>query len=97
MPEDVGATAAALLLEEVRRGGVVDGSHQGLVLLLAALGPEEASSIRLGPLTAHAVRTLRHVRDFFGVTFSLRTERESGTIFATCIGANVRNLSRRVT
>lgn len=97
VPEDVGATAAALLLEEVRRGGVVDGSHQGLVLLLAALGPEEASSIRLGPLSPHAVRTLRHVRDFFGVTFSLRTERASGTIFATCIGANVRNLSRRVT
>ncbi|GLC44223.1 hypothetical protein PLESTB_000754400 [Pleodorina starrii] len=97
VPEDVGSTAAHLLLEEVRRGGVADGSHQGLLLLLCALGPEEANSVRLGPLTPHAVRTLRHLRDFFGVTFSLRAERSSGTIFATCVGANVRNVSRRVT
>ncbi|KXZ50132.1 hypothetical protein GPECTOR_17g1005 [Gonium pectorale] len=97
VPEDIGTTAAHLLLEEVRRGGVVDGSHQGLMLLLCALGPEEANSLRLGPLTPHAVRTLRHIRDFFGVTFSLRTERTSNTLFATCVGANVRNVSRRVT
>ncbi|GIL72254.1 hypothetical protein Vretimale_443 [Volvox reticuliferus] len=97
VPEDLGSMAAHLLLEEVRRGGVVDGGHQGLLLLLCALGPEEANSVRLGPLTPHAVRTLRHLRDFFGVTFSLRTERSSGTIFATCVGANVRNMSRRVT
>lgn len=97
VPEDIGATAAHLLLEEVRRGGVVDGCHQGLLLLLCALGPEEASTLRLGPLTPHAVRTLRHIRDFFGVTFSLQPERGSGTIFATCVGADVRNISRRVT
>ncbi|PNW79091.1 hypothetical protein CHLRE_09g400367v5 [Chlamydomonas reinhardtii] len=97
VPEDIGTTAAQLLLEEVRRGGVVDGSHQGLLLLLCALGPEEANTLRLGPLTPHAVRTLRHIRDFFGVTFSLRTERSSSTIFATCVGANIRNVSRRVT
>ncbi|GLI64197.1 hypothetical protein VaNZ11_007389 [Volvox africanus] len=97
VPEGIGCMAAHLLLEEVRRGGVVDGCHQGLLLLLCALGPEEANSVRLGPLTPHAIRTLRHLRDFFGVTFSLRTERSSGTIFATCVGANVRNMSRRVT
>lgn len=59
--------------------------------------PQEASTLRLGPLTPHAVRTLRHIRDFFGVTFSLQPERGSGTIFATCVGADVRNISRRVT
>ena len=42
---------------------------QGLVLLLCALGPEELSEVRLGPLTPHAVRTLRHIREFFNVQF----------------------------
>ena len=30
------------------RGGVVDGAHQGLLLLLAAIGPEEANQVRQG-------------------------------------------------
>lgn len=70
---------------------------QGLVLLLAALGPEEASQLRLGPLTPHAVRTLRHIRDFFGVTFSIKAERQSQTIFLTCIGTGIKNVSKKVT
>eukprot|EP00955_Chlamydomonas_euryale_P099963 365252-Chlamydomonas_euryale.AAC.50 len=28
-----------------RRGGVVDGAHQGLILMLAALGPEELNQV----------------------------------------------------
>ncbi|EFN59839.1 hypothetical protein CHLNCDRAFT_48441 [Chlorella variabilis] len=96
VPEDIGQRAAYLLLEEVQRGGVVDSSHQGLVLLLCALGPEEMSEVRLGPLTPHAVRTLRHIREFFNVQFSVRPERESQTIFLSCVGAGVRNLSKRI-
>ena len=38
--------AAQLLLEEVQRGGVVDGSHQGLLLTLAAMGPDELATLR---------------------------------------------------
>lgn len=75
----------------------MDGSHQGLLLTLAALGPEEINQLRLGPLTPHAVRTMRMLRDILGVTFSIRTERESRTIFLTCIGTGVKNLSRKVT
>lgn len=45
VPEDIGAAAGGALLEEVGRGGVVDGAHQGLVLLLAALGPEEVNQV----------------------------------------------------
>lgn len=45
VPEDVGKAAAQQLLDEVSRGGVVDGAHQGLLLLLAALGPEEVSQV----------------------------------------------------
>jgi RNA 3'-terminal phosphate cyclase-like protein len=95
-PEDVGRRAAAALLEEVSRGGVVDSAHQGLAILLCALGPEEVGELRLGPLTPHAVRTLRHVRDFLGVTFAVRPERGSRTIFLSCVGAGVENRSRRL-
>ncbi len=97
VPEDVGQVGARLLLEEVRRGGVVDGSHQSLALTLAALGPDEISQLRLGPLTPAAVRTLRHLRDFLGVTFNIRAERDSQTIFLSCIGANIQNINRKVT
>lgn len=45
VPEDIGRAAAQLLLEEVSRGGVTDGTHQGLLLLMAALGPEEMNEV----------------------------------------------------
>lgn len=54
VPEDIGRRAAHALLDEVARGGVVDSGHQGLVLLLCALGPEEINEVRLGPLTPYA-------------------------------------------
>ena len=43
-----------------------------------------------------AVRTLRHARDFFGVTFNVRPERESQTIFLSCVGAGIKNLSKKI-
>ena len=70
---------------------------QGLVLLLCALGPEEMSEVRLGPLTPHAVRTLRHIREFLNVQFNMRTDQQSGTIFLSCIGAGLKNINRKVT
>lgn len=97
VPEDIGRAAAQLLLEEVSRGGVTDGTHQGLLLLMAALGPEEMNEVRLGPLTPYAVRTLRHIREFLNVQFSMRTDQQSGTIFLSCIGSGLKNLNRKVT
>ena len=82
-------------LERRLRGAA--GPRQGLALLFCALGPEELSELRLGPLTPHAVRTLRHLKAFFGVTFNVRPEAASRTIFLTCIGAGLRNASRRLT
>lgn len=55
VPEDIGRAAAQLLLEEVSRGGVTDGTHQGLLLLLAALGPEEMNEVSCGRATTAAV------------------------------------------
>lgn len=70
---------------------------QGLALLFCAIGPEELGEVRLGPLTPHAVRTLRHLKAFFGVTFNVRPETASRTIFLSCIGAGLRNASKRLT
>ena len=70
---------------------------QALLLTLCALGPRELSTVRLGPLTPHAVRTLRHLRDFFGVTFNVAPDAGSQTIFLSCVGAGVRNISKRST
>ncbi|KAL0039835.1 hypothetical protein WJX77_009421 [Trebouxia sp. C0004] len=97
VPEDVGRKAAHMLLEEIDRGGVTDGTHQGLLLLLCALGPEEINEVRLGPLTPYSVRTLRHLKEFFSVTFSIKPEAESQTLFLRCIGTGHRNMSKRVT
>jgi RNA 3'-terminal phosphate cyclase-like protein len=97
VPEDVGRACAQLLLEEVQRGGVVDGGHQPLLLTMCALGAAEINQVRLGPLTPQAVRTLRHIKDFFDVQFSIKAERESRTLFLSCIGTGLRNLNKKVT
>lgn len=94
-PEEVGSCAAALLLEEIQRGGVVDGMHQRIVLLLCAMGPELLSEVRFGPLTPQAVDTLRLIRDFFGVVFNVRPEKEHGTVFLSCIGVGMKNVARK--
>jgi len=94
VPEDLGQGCAKLLLEEVSRGGVVDSTFQGALLLLCAVGQDTLHQVRLGPLTPHAVHVLRHIKDFFGVVFNLSPEQQSKTIFASCIGANVKNLAK---
>jgi len=53
--------------------------------------------VRLGPLTPHAVRTLRHIREFFGVLFDMKAETSSSTIILTCVGCGLKNLSRKIT
>jgi RNA 3'-terminal phosphate cyclase-like protein len=53
-PEDIALQAARLLLEEVSRGGCVDGKHQWLVFLLMALGKEDVGKCVMGSLTPHS-------------------------------------------
>ena len=53
-PEDIALQAAALLLEEIKRGGCVDSKHQWLVMLLMALGKEDVGRCLMGALTAHS-------------------------------------------
>lgn len=54
-----------------------------------------AAQVRLGPLTPHAVRVLRHIKDVLKVQFDLEAEADSHTIFATCIGVGLKNLARK--
>ena len=97
VPEAMGAAVTEALVAEVERGGVVDSSHQPLVLLLMAIGPEQISRVRLGQLTPRAVQTLRVVKAFFGVTFNIQPEPDSGTVFLSTVGAGIKNISRRAT
>lgn len=48
------------------------------------------------PPFTRAVGTLRHLRDFFNVQFSIRPEEETRTIFLSCVGAGVKNLSKKI-
>ena len=96
-PEDLGASTTEALMAEVQRGGVCDSAHQPLVLLLMAIGPEQLSKVRLGRLTPRAVKTLRVIKAFFGVTFDIRPEPDSGTVFLSTVGAGIRNIARRAT
>ncbi len=70
--------------------------HQPLILLLCALGPDEMNQVRLGPLSNPAIRTLRLLRDMFGVTFAIKGEAESKTVFLSCLGMGYRNMAKRV-
>lgn len=97
VPEDVGRRVAEALVAEIQRGGVVDSTHQSLALILLAIGPEQVSRIRLGQLTPRAIETLRALKAFFGVTFHVQPEPESGTVFCSVVGVGLKNVARRST
>lgn len=44
LPEDLGATCAHAMLDEIFQGGVVDSTNQGLLLMLAAVSSGEGIS-----------------------------------------------------
>lgn len=95
-PEDLGVLAAKRLYATIEEGGCVDASHQWLVLLFMALASEDVSSVRLGRLTPYTVSFLRHVKDFFGLTFKLTPDAPPATtVVLTCLGVGYRNLAKR--
>ena len=96
-PEDYGRECAEALVSEIQRGGVCDSSHQALVLTLLACSPDQICRVRLGQLTPRSIQCLRTIRAFFGVTFNIQPEPESGTVFLSCVGAGMRNVAKRAT
>ncbi|CAG9763370.1 unnamed protein product [Ceutorhynchus assimilis] len=101
IPEDIGVAAAQRLLYHIFLGGVVDSSCQALLILNMALGPKDVSKAVTGPLTDYTIGLLRHLREFFGVTFKIEHfEQESqgagmGKILLTCVGIGYSNISKR--
>lgn len=96
LPEDIGEAASKLLCEEIANGGVVDSAHQSLCLMLMALGPEDVAKVRLGRLAPHAISTLRHIRDFLGVTFKIAPDLQGSTLLLTCMGSGYTNLAKKI-
>eukprot|EP00930_Biecheleria_cincta_P007014 TRINITY_DN10814_c0_g1_i2.p1 TRINITY_DN10814_c0_g1~~TRINITY_DN10814_c0_g1_i2.p1 ORF type:complete len:375 (-),score=71.94 TRINITY_DN10814_c0_g1_i2:67-1191(-) len=96
-PEGVGRAAAKRLLAEINLDGVVDTSHQALVLYFLSLGEEHAPGrVRLSRLSPAAAQMLRHIRDFLGVIFSIREDQGDGeTVVLSCVGAGIKNTARR--
>lgn len=95
--EYVGEYAAKLLLEEINKRGCVDTSLQSLVLLLMILCPEDVSKIRIGKLSKYTIQYIRHLKDFFGITFKIREDNETNTLIFSCVGIGYTNVSRKVT
>jgi RNA 3'-terminal phosphate cyclase-like protein len=40
------------------------------------------------------IQTLRHLRDFFGVTFKISADAGSRTVVLSCLGIGYKNLAR---
>ena len=97
LPEDLGVRAAAMLLDEVRKGGCIDTGAQSIVLLLMCLGPEDASRIRIGNLSQYSIVSLRLFKEAFGVEFKVKADNQSKTVLLSCLGSGYRNMARAST
>ena len=97
LPEDLGVRCAAMLLDEIRKGGCIDSGAQSIAFLLMCLGPEDVSRIRVGTLTQYSIVTLRLLKKAFGVEFKVRADKESKTVFLSCLGSGYRNMARAST
>lgn len=100
-PEDIGRDGAHKLLEEIERGGVIDSTHQPLVLQLMVMGPEDVSKVRVGgQLTAQSIKTLQLMRDAFGIVFKIKRQVDDSdggsTILLSCLGVGYKNMSRKI-
>ncbi|XP_064477093.1 RNA 3'-terminal phosphate cyclase-like protein [Ornithodoros turicata] len=95
VPEDIGVQGARALLREIYKGGCVDSTNQSLACLFMALGPADVSKCLMGPPTPYTIQFLRHLRDFFNVTF--KVERQEDKVKLTCVGTGFINLSKTTT
>lgn len=103
VPEELGVAAAQRLLYEIYLGGVADSTSQSIAILFMALGPKDVSKLVTGPLSDYSIWFLRHLKEFFGITFKLEpyvSEEDtsgsgSGKVLLTCVGIGYTNISKR--
>eukprot|EP01126_Amoeba_proteus_P035862 TRINITY_DN3628_c0_g1_i4.p1 TRINITY_DN3628_c0_g1~~TRINITY_DN3628_c0_g1_i4.p1 ORF type:complete len:156 (-),score=13.53 TRINITY_DN3628_c0_g1_i4:122-589(-) len=94
LPEEVAEKCTKTLFNEILRGGCVDTSNQSFFIVFMALGPEDVSRLRIGKLSSYTIEFLRHVKQFFGVTFQISPDSETKTVLLTCVGCSFANLGR---
>ncbi|PAV88894.1 hypothetical protein WR25_07479 [Diploscapter pachys] len=78
VPEDIGHMAATRLMEQIYRGGAVDGSAQVLASTFMALGQKDVSTFIFGPLAIYGIHVLRHLKQFFEIEFKLEDAKTIG-------------------
>lgn len=103
LPEDVGRQAALMLVEEIVKGGCADSGSQVIPLLFLALGQQDVSKVKLGQLSPYTIQFLRHLRDFFQVTYKIDCQQEEmeditrQVVTLTCVGTGFSNFSKGMT
>lgn len=99
-PEDMGAQAAAKLLEEIELGGAVArGPALQLAIVLMVLGKEDIGRIILGKkaIDAKFIRLLRTLKQFFGVEAILKDEDpDSEVIMCLIKGVGFINSNKKI-
>jgi RNA 3'-terminal phosphate cyclase-like protein len=97
LPEDLGVRGAAMLLDEIRKGGCIDTGAQSTILLLMCLGPEDIMRIRVGTLSQYTIVSLRLFKRVFGVEFKVKPDHDSKTVLLSCLGSGYRNMAKAST
>mmetsp|Transcript_30632 Transcript_30632/g.66291 ORF Transcript_30632/g.66291 Transcript_30632/m.66291 type:complete len:176 (-) Transcript_30632:121-648(-) len=97
LPEDLGQKAAALLLEEIRRGGCIDTGMQSLAFVLMSLGPEDVARVRVGTLSKYSIEALRLIKQMVGIEFKVVPDEETRTVLLSCLGSGYRNMAKAST
>lgn len=97
LPEDLGVRGAAMLLDEIRKGGCIDTHAQSTALLLMCLGPEDVSRIRMGTLSPYSIVSLRLFKKALDVEFKVKADPETRTVMLSCLGSGYRNMARAST
>lgn len=89
-------------MQEIYLGGRVDSTSQSLAILYMSLGPKDVSKLVIGPLSDYLIWFLRHLKDFFGITFKLEPyesedmeDNDSQKVLLTCVGIGYTNISKR--
>jgi RNA 3'-terminal phosphate cyclase-like protein len=94
--EEMSIKVAHSLLRQIQKGGIVDQSHQWMLVMLMALCPADLSKVALGPLTPQCTMLLEDLKTFLGVSFKVvENFPNKGTTTVSCIGAGFSNLNRR--
>jgi RNA 3'-terminal phosphate cyclase-like protein len=94
LPEDMGTRGAAMLLEEIRKGGCIDTGMQSLALLWMCLTPEDVSRIRIGTLSQYTIESMRLFKEALGVEFRVKPDHDTKTVLLSCFGTGYRNMAK---